>query len=93
LQLLKNILKYALQMKIFSFPPISHPTAEMLILGTMPSEKTLQLSQYYGHGGNHFWKILFDLHNESPTKDYERRKALLLENRIALWDVLKACHR
>jgi len=59
----------------------------------MPGEKSLQLGQYYGHGGNHFWKIMFDLHHEHPTKEYERRKALLLENRIALWDVLKACHR
>jgi hypoxanthine-DNA glycosylase len=80
-------------MKIFSFPPISDPTGEILILGTMPGDRSLLLNQYYGHGGNHFWKILFDLHNEPPTKDYERRKTLLLENRIALWDVLKACRR
>jgi hypoxanthine-DNA glycosylase len=65
----------------------------MLVLGTMPGEKSLQLNQYYGHGGNHFWKIMFDLYSQPPTKEYERRKALLLENRIALWDVLKACQR
>lgn len=80
-------------MQIFSFPPISAPTAKVLILGTMPGEKSLQLNQYYGHGGNHFWKILFELHKEPPARDYDRRKALLLENRIALWDVLKGCHR
>jgi hypothetical protein len=38
-------------MQIFSFPPISHTSAEILILGTMPGEKPLQLNQYYGHGG------------------------------------------
>ena len=59
----------------------------------MPGERSLQLNQYYGHGGNHFWKIIFDLHNEDPTKDYERRKGVLIERRIALWDVLKACQR
>jgi hypoxanthine-DNA glycosylase len=80
-------------MQKFSFPPISHPSAEILILGTMAGERSLQLNQYYGHGGNHFWKIIFDLYNEAPTKDYERRKAVLVERRIALWDVLKACRR
>jgi hypothetical protein len=39
-------------MQLFSFPPISHPSAEILILGTMPGAKSLQLNQYYGHGGN-----------------------------------------
>jgi hypoxanthine-DNA glycosylase len=80
-------------MQLFSFPPISYPSAEILILGTMPGAKSLQLNQYYGHGGNHFWKIIFDVFNEAPTKDYERRKAILIERGLALWDVLKACER
>jgi hypoxanthine-DNA glycosylase len=80
-------------MKIFSFPPISDDRAEVLILGTMPGERSLRMSQYYGHNGNHFWKILFDLHDEVWTKNYDRRIRLLHENRIAVWDVLKACQR
>ena len=80
-------------MKIFSFPPISDPKAEVLILGTMPGERSLRMNQYYGHNGNHFWKILFDLHDEAWTRDYDRRTRLLRENRIAVWDVLKACQR
>jgi hypoxanthine-DNA glycosylase len=80
-------------MKIFSFPPISDARAELLILGTMPGERSLQMNQYYGHNGNHFWKILFELHAEAWAKDYDRRMRLLRENRIAVWDVLKACQR
>ncbi len=63
-------------MQLFSFSPISQPSAEVLILGTMPGAKPLQLNQYYGHGGNHFWKTIFDVFSEAPTKDYERRSSL-----------------
>ena len=80
-------------MKIFSFAPIADTSAEVLILGTMPGERSLAISQYYGHGGNHFWKILFELHDKPNSKDYAQRTCLLIESRIALWDVLKACER
>jgi len=80
-------------MQIFSFPPISNARSEVLVLGTIPGEMSLRLNQYYGHKGNHFWRIMFDLHRVDLTPDYERRRKLLLDNRIALWDVLKACVR
>jgi len=70
-------------MQTFSFPPISDPRSEVLVLGTMLGEMSLGLNQYYGHKVNHFWRIMFDLHGIE----------LLLKNRIALWDVLKACAR
>jgi len=59
----------------------------------MPGEMSLRLCQYYGHKGNHFWRIMFELHGVKFSTDYERRRQLLLENRVALWDVLKACVR
>lgn len=80
-------------MKIYSFPAISEPNANVLILGTMPGVKSLQLNQYYGHGGNSFWKIMFALFNEVFSADYSERKNLLIKNNIALWDVLQACER
>jgi hypoxanthine-DNA glycosylase len=80
-------------MKIFSFPPIVNKQSSVLILGTMPGAKSLALNQYYGHGGNHFWKILFYLFSEKFTTDYETRKQLLLNHNLALWDVLQACVR
>lgn len=80
-------------MKIYSFPPISNPDATVLILGTMPGERSLKLSQYYGHGGNTFWKLIFTIFNESFSTDYDIKKAILLKNQIALWDVLEACER
>jgi hypoxanthine-DNA glycosylase len=80
-------------MKIYSFPPISNQNAKVLILGTMPGEKSLQINQYYGHGGNTFWKLISAIFNEPFSNDYEKRKKILLQNNIALWDVLKACER
>lgn len=78
-------------MKKNAFPPISDKKSQILILGTMPGDRSLQLQQYYGHAGNHFWKIMFSLFGLPFTKDYEERKNLLLNNGIALWDVLKGC--
>lgn len=52
-------------MKIESFPPILNQDAEILIIGNMPGEMSLKLNQYYGHGGNHFWKIMFELFNSA----------------------------
>lgn len=80
-------------MKSFSFPPISNPEAKILILGTMPGTKSLELNQYYGHKQNNFWKFLFDIFKEDFSTDYATRKALLQKNNIALWDVLQFCDR
>lgn len=75
----------------FSFPPIVDQNARILLLGTMPGERSIRMQQYYGHAGNQFWKILFSLFNEPLSNDYEIRKGLLLRNNIALWDVLQYC--
>jgi len=78
---------------IFSFPPIVNENCKVLVLGTMPGEESLRVQQYYGHGRNAFWKIIYALFGQEPDKDYERRKGFLLEKKIALWDVLLKCER
>jgi hypoxanthine-DNA glycosylase len=77
----------------YSFPPISNTDARVLILGTMPGAQSLLLNQYYGHPRNAFWKIIYTLFETPFDMDYEKRKKLLLENKIAVWDVLEACVR
>lgn len=77
----------------FTFPPISKPDAILLILGTMPGERSLSLNQYYGHGGNQFWKIMFSCFGQPFTQEYNTKIALLTQNKIALWDVLQYCER
>ncbi len=80
-------------MKIFSFAPIAHFDSRVLILGTMPSKESLRLMQYYANKRNAFWKIMFSLCDTNFSEDYDDRKSLLIKNRIAVWDTLKACER
>ncbi|MFC1785223.1 DNA-deoxyinosine glycosylase [Candidatus Neomarinimicrobiota bacterium] len=60
---------------------------KVLILGTLPSKKSLELQQYYGHPRNTFWKILFILFNRPFSSNYNNKKLLAIENSIAIWDV------
>jgi len=74
-----------------AFPPIVDENCQILLLGTMPGDRSLSLQQYYGHAGNHFWKLIYTLFNVPLDSDYEARKQFLLTHHIALWDVLESC--
>ena len=76
-----------------SFEPVFSPEARVLIVGSMPSVKSLSDAQYYAHPRNAFWPILFDIFGETPTSDYEAKKALIRKNGLALWDVAGICER
>jgi TDG/mug DNA glycosylase family protein len=77
---------------IKGFAPISRPDARVLILGSMPSRESLAQQRYYAHPRNGFWPIVSDLFKLTGT-DYEHKAQQLKQNRIAVWDVLKACFR
>src|SRR5690349_18219495 len=79
--------------KVRSFPPIVSKKSEILILGTMPGVRSLERKQYYGHPQNRFWKFMFEITGVPPTDNYFKRRRLLLNGRMALWDVLKHCER
>lgn len=76
-----------------AFKPISDSDSKILMLGTMPSEKSLAVQQYYAHPQNQFWKLIFTVFDWPFSKDYEDREAFLLSRHIALWDVLSKCER
>ncbi len=78
---------------IRSFDPVVGKEPTTLILGSMPSVKSLEQGQYYAHQRNMFWKMLFDLMGEAYSADYSVKKELLKSHGIALWDVLQACER
>lgn len=78
---------------ISSFPPIVDKNSKILILGTMPGERSLKLQQYYGHKANQFWKLIFAILGQPFCDDYNEKKKLLLDNGIALWDILQHCER
>ena len=76
-----------------SFAPVFDPAARVLIVGSMPSVKSLAQAQYYAHPRNAFWPILFDVFGETPTSDYERKKTLIRAHGLALWDAAACCER
>ncbi|MDR0579020.1 MAG: DNA-deoxyinosine glycosylase [Campylobacteraceae bacterium] len=66
--------------------------SKILILGSFPSPKSREYGFYYGHPQNIFWKTLArTLKQDEPANDIVSKKAFLLQNRIALWDVLHSC--
>ena len=76
-----------------SFEPVYSPNARAMIVGSMPSVKSLEDAQYYAHPRNAFWPVMFEIFGAKPTQDYEAKKALIRENDLALWDVAEACER
>jgi TDG/mug DNA glycosylase family protein len=79
--------------RIYSFPPIVAPDIRLLILGSMPGERSLQMQQYYAHPQNAFWKIMGDLIGAGRELAYPERVERLKTHGIGLWDVLASCHR
>ena len=73
------------------FPPVARSDARILILGSLPGQRSIAEQQYYAHPRNAFWPIMKALFGIEG--DYRDRLAQLLENRIALWDVLRCSMR
>lgn len=76
-----------------SFSPIINKKSRILILGSVPGIKSLELKQYYGHPQNRFWKLLGMLcnYNDLYLLEYKKRIEILLNNGFALWDVIACC--
>lgn len=76
-----------------SFDPISNADTKILILGTMPGDKSLELGEYYGHPRNRFWKILSTISNNELPLSYSDKKGLLVKLKIGIWDVAHKANR
>ena len=73
------------------FPPVEHAEASILVLGSLPSARSIAEQQYYAHPQNAFWPIMRELFGIDG--DYASRCRQLTEQGIALWDVLRSSHR
>ena len=72
--------------------PVWDSRSRVLILGTMPSPASRAQGFYYGHPQNRFWKVLAAvLEQQEPSATPEARRAFVLQNGIALFDVLQSC--
>ena len=79
--------------RIYSYAPIADENSRILILGTMPSVKSLEEGFYYAHPRNAFWPMMAEILNQPRPQSVGEKKRLLLEHGIALWDAAKSCVR
>ena len=75
------------------FPPVAARDARVLILGSLPGEKSIAMQQYYAQHRNAFWRIAGELFGAEPALAYADRLERLREAGVALWDVLAAGER
>lgn len=73
------------------FGPVYDVNSKILILGSFPSVKSREIQFYYGHPQNRFWKVLAHILKTEVPQTIEEKKTMLLENHIALWDVIESC--
>ena len=78
-------------MEFHNFPALFDENSEILILGSFPSQKSREAQFFYGHPQNRFWLVLSAVLGEKAPQGIEEKRKMLLENKIALWDVIKSC--
>ena len=72
------------------FGPVYDENSKILILGSFPSVKSREVNFFYGHPQNRFWPLMARAGCAVP-QSIEEKKAMLLSNGVALWDVLDSC--
>ena len=78
-------------MELHNIEPVFDENSEVLILGSFPSVKSREQRFFYAHPRNRFWKVIAGLCQAEVPESIGEKKRLLLDNRIALWDVIASC--
>ena len=73
--------------------PLIDSQSKVLILGSIPGDKSIALQHYYGHKQNRFWPLMARLLNEPLPDEYSDRVLMLKSHKIALWDVAHSAIR
>lgn len=77
--------------RVRSFGPVYDEACRVLVLGTVPSPKSREVTLNYGNPRNRFWPVLARLLGEELPQTAEGKRAMALSHHIALWDVLESC--
>ena len=72
-------------------PPVFDSDSEILILGSFPSVMSRETGFFYGHPKDRFWKVMATVFVAETPETIAEKRSFLLENRVALWDVLRSC--
>ncbi len=76
------------------FPPVVDAHTRVLILGSLPGERSLAHGQYYAHPQNKFFNLVGDIVGVPLVAlDYAARLRVLLDHHIGLWDVVAEARR
>ncbi len=78
-------------MVVHNIPPVFDKNSEILILGSFPSVKSRETKFFYGHKQNRFWKIVAEIFDCTVPQTVNEKKRFLIDNHIALWDVIAQC--
>jgi double-stranded uracil-DNA glycosylase len=73
--------------------PVTGPKPLILILGSFPSAMSLERDEYYGNPKNRFWAVMEELFAIPAALPYPERSLRLMQERVALWDVVASCSR
>lgn len=73
--------------------PLICSEPRILILGSLPSDMSIDSQEYYGNPRNLFWRVIAGITGESVPNSYTKKKELLSRHHIALWDVYAAAER
>jgi hypoxanthine-DNA glycosylase len=75
------------------FPPAATCDAKLLILGSLPGQRSLERQQYYAQPRNAFWTLMGRLFGLDADACYADRLQSLNAHGVALWDVCASAHR
>jgi hypoxanthine-DNA glycosylase len=86
------------QPSLQGLPPLVSTQTRVIILGSFPGVRSLELQQYYAHPRNQFWRLVFTAFqgacaHHALLSSYEKRSKELLKLGIGCWDVYAACDR
>ena len=77
-----------------SFPPVVDPAVRLLVLGSLPGDRSLAERRYYAHPQNQFWRLMSGVvGRDLVALDYDARLAALLAAHVGLWDVVASARR
>ncbi|MEG3149934.1 DNA-deoxyinosine glycosylase [Sphingomonas sp. ZT3P38] len=77
-----------------SFPPVVDAQTRLLLLGSLPGDRSLAAQRYYAHPQNQFWQLMSGvIERDLVALDYEARLAALLAAHVGLWDVVASARR
>jgi len=73
------------------FRPVYDSNSKILVLGTFPSVKSREAKFYYQHPRNRFWNVISEIVQKKEYETIEDMRKMLIDNNIALWDVIESC--